>query len=46
MDARSEELFRNRLNARNYKLSSKTKVGQKGKTIYSKRGKNVQIGTK
>jgi hypothetical protein len=41
MDARSENLFRNKSNARNFELSSKTKVGQKGKNLYFERGNNV-----
>jgi len=41
MDARSENLFRNKSNARNFELSSKTKVGQ---IFY--RGNYVQSGIK
>jgi hypothetical protein len=37
MDVGSENLFRNKLDARNFKPSSKIEVNQKGKTLYSKR---------
>ncbi len=37
MDVGSENLFRNESDARNSELSSKTKVGQKGKTFYFER---------
>ncbi len=46
MDVRSEELFGNRLDAKNFELNLEIKVGQKGKTFYSKIGNNVQSGTK
>jgi hypothetical protein len=46
MDARSEELLRDRSDAKNYKFSSKTKFDHKGRTFYSKIVKNVEIGTK
>ncbi len=46
MDVRSEELFGNKSDAKNSKPSSETKVGQKGKTLYSKRGNYVQNGTR
>jgi hypothetical protein len=35
MDARSKELFRDMLDAKNSKLSLETKVSQKGRTFYS-----------
>jgi hypothetical protein len=41
MDVRSKELFRDRLDAKNSKLSLETKVSQKGITFYSKRRNNV-----
>jgi hypothetical protein len=41
MDARSEELFGSKLDAKNFEPSLETKVGQKSKTFYSKRGNNV-----
>jgi hypothetical protein len=41
MDARNEKLSRDMSNARNFELSSKIEVGQKGKTFYSKRKNNV-----
>jgi hypothetical protein len=46
MDAGSKNLFRHRLDVRNFEPSSKTKVGQKGKTLYFKRGNYVYSGTK
>jgi hypothetical protein len=46
MDARSKNLFKDMLNAMNSKLSSKTKVGQKGKTIHSERKNYVQNMTR
>jgi hypothetical protein len=46
MDVGSEELFGDKSNAKNFGPSLKTKVGQKGKTLYSKRGNNVQSGTR
>jgi len=49
MDARSENLLRDRSDARNSKPRSKTKVGQKGRTLYSERAERriyVQIGTR
>jgi len=46
VDARSEELFKDRLDARNFELSSKIKVSQKGSALYYERGKNVQSGTR
>jgi hypothetical protein len=46
MDVGSEELFGNKLDAKNSKRSSKTKVGQKGRTLYSERGNNVLNGTR
>jgi len=33
MDAGSKNLFRKRLDAKNFEPSSKTKVGQKGRTF-------------
>jgi hypothetical protein len=33
MGARSEELFKDRSDARNFELSSKIEVSQKGKTL-------------
>jgi hypothetical protein len=44
MDARSKELFRDRLDAKNFKLSLETKVSQKGITFYSKRGTMYKVG--
>jgi hypothetical protein len=41
MDAGSEELLRDKLDAINSKFSSKTKVNYKGKILCSERGKNV-----
>jgi hypothetical protein len=41
MDARSEELFGDRLDAKNFEPDSKTEVNQKGKTLYFERGNNV-----
>jgi hypothetical protein len=46
VDARSEELFKDKLDARNFELSSKIKVSQKGSALYSERRKNVQSGTR
>ncbi len=46
MDVRSEELFKDRLDARNFELSSKIRVSQKGRALYFERGKNVQSGTR
>jgi hypothetical protein len=39
MDARSEEVLKDRSNARNSKLNSKIEVSQKSKTLYLKEGK-------
>jgi hypothetical protein len=41
VDARSEKLFKDLSNFRNFELSSKIKVNQKGKTFYSLKGNNV-----
>jgi hypothetical protein len=41
MDVRSEKLFGNKSKFKNFELSSKTKVGQKGKNLYFERGNNV-----
>jgi hypothetical protein len=46
MDARSEELFGDMLDAINYKLNLEIEVGKKGITLYSKRGNNVHNGTR
>jgi hypothetical protein len=46
MDAGSKELFGDKLDAENFKPSSETKVGQKGRTLYSKRRNNVYNGTR
>jgi hypothetical protein len=46
MDARSEKLFGDMSNARNSGPSSKTEVGQNGRTFYFERGNNVQSGTR
>ncbi len=46
MDARGEELLRDKLNAKNFELSSKTKVSQKARTFGSKIEINVQSGTR
>jgi hypothetical protein len=37
MDAKSKNLSINKLNVRNFEPSSKTKVGQKGKTFHSEK---------
>jgi hypothetical protein len=44
MDVGSKKLFRKRLDARNFEPSSETKVGQKGKTLYFRRGNYVHSG--
>ncbi len=44
MDAGSEELLGDRLDPKNFKPNLETKVSQKGRTLYSKRGNNVQSG--
>jgi hypothetical protein len=44
MDARSKNLFRDKLDARNFEPSSKKKNGQKGKTFHYERGNYVQSG--
>jgi hypothetical protein len=41
MDAGSENLFRDGLDAINFELSSETKVGYKGKTLYFEKGNYV-----
>jgi hypothetical protein len=41
MDARSKNLFRDKLDARNFELNLETKVGQKSKIFHSERGNNV-----
>jgi hypothetical protein len=41
MDARSEELFGDRSDAKNFEPGSKTKVNEKGKTLYFERRNNV-----
>ncbi len=41
MDATSNNLFRYKLDAKNSKLSLKTKVGQKGYTFHFERGNYV-----
>jgi hypothetical protein len=41
MDVGSENLFKDESNAKNSKLSLQTKVGQKGRTLYFKRGNYV-----
>jgi hypothetical protein len=41
MDVGNENLFRDKLDAKNSKPSSKTKVGQKGRNLYFKRGNYV-----
>ncbi len=46
MDVRNEKLFGNKSNFRNFELSSKTKVSQKGRNFYFERRNNVQNGTK
>jgi hypothetical protein len=46
MDARSEELLGDRLDAKNFEPNLETEVNQKGITIFLKRGKNVQSGTR
>jgi hypothetical protein len=46
MDARSKNLFRDQLDAKNSEVSSKTKVGHKGKTFHFEKGNHVQSGTR
>jgi hypothetical protein len=46
MNARSEELFKNKSNAKNFEPSLATKVSQNGRTLYFERRNNVQNGTK
>jgi hypothetical protein len=49
MDLRSEELFKVKLDVRNFEFNSKTYLSQKGKIFYSERakiGNNVQNGTR
>ncbi len=46
MDIRSENLFRDGSNVKNSEPNLKTKVGQKGRHLYSKRGNYVQSGTR
>jgi hypothetical protein len=41
MDARNENLFRDKLDAKNFEPISKIEVGQKGKTLYFERGNYV-----
>jgi hypothetical protein len=41
MDVRSKNIFRNMLDAINFESSSKTKVGQNGKTFHFERGNYV-----
>jgi hypothetical protein len=41
MDVGSEKLFGNKSDAINSEPNSKTEVGKKGKTLYSKKGNNV-----
>ncbi len=41
MDIRSEKLFRDGSNVKNSEPNLKTKVGQKGRHLYSKRGNYV-----
>jgi hypothetical protein len=44
MDARSKNLFRDQLDARNSEVSSKTKVGHKGKTFHFEKGNMYRVG--
>jgi hypothetical protein len=44
MDAGSENLFKDGLDAKNSKPSSKIEVGHKGKTFYSKRRNYHKVG--
>jgi hypothetical protein len=46
MDARSKNLFRDMLDAKNFELSLETKVGQKGKTFHFERKNYVQNRTR
>ncbi len=46
MDARSESLFRDMLDAKIFELSLETKVGQKGKTFRFERRNYVHNGTR
>jgi hypothetical protein len=41
MDARNEELLKDKLNANNSKFSSKIEVSQNGRTLYFEIGNNV-----
>jgi hypothetical protein len=43
MDARSEKLLIDKLDAINSKLKSKIKVSQKGRSLYSKKEKNYRM---
>jgi len=44
MDVGSKKLSKDRSNAINFELGSKTKIGQKSKTFYFEKGNNVQSG--
>jgi hypothetical protein len=44
MDAKSKNLSRNKLNAKNFEPNSETKFGQKGRTFHFERGNYVQSG--
>jgi len=44
MDAKSKNLSINKLDVRNFEPSSKTKVGQKGKTFHSEKKIMYRVG--
>jgi len=46
MDARVTELLKDRLDVKNFELSSKIEISLKGRTFYFKRRKNVHSGTR
>jgi hypothetical protein len=46
MDARNENLFKNKSDVKNFEPGSETEVGYKGKTFYFERGNYVQSGTR
>jgi hypothetical protein len=46
MDVGNKNLFRDMLDAKNFKPNSETEVGQKGKTFHFERENYVQSGTR
>jgi hypothetical protein len=44
MDARNKRLLRNKSNAKNSELNPKTKIGQKGRTLYFEEGIVYKVG--